>query len=59
MELKHCKEVFFMNDNFFSVPLDTTNPEDIAALDKALDEKLNKLSQKKKENISTGEQHSA
>lgn len=48
-----------MNDNFFSVPLDTTNPEDIAALDKALDEKLNKLSQKKKENISTGEQHSA
>ena len=48
-----------MNDNFFSIPLDTTNPEDIAALDKALDEKLNKLSQKKKENISTGEQHSA
>lgn len=48
-----------MNDNFFSVPLDTTNPEDIAALDKALDDKLNKLSQKKKDNISTGEQHSA
>lgn len=48
-----------MNDNFFSVPLDTTNPEDIAALDKALDEKLNKLSQKKKENISAGKQHSA
>ncbi len=48
-----------MNDNFFSVPLDTTNPEDIAALDKALDEKLNKLSQKKKKNISAGEQHSA
>lgn len=48
-----------MNDNFFSVPLDTTNPEDIAALDKALDEKLDKLSQKKKENISSGEQHSA
>ena len=50
-------EIF--NKNIFSIPLDTTNPEDIAALDKALDEKLNKLSQKKKENISTGEQHSA
>lgn len=48
-----------MNDKFFSVPLDTTNPEDIAALDKALDEKLNKLSQKKKKNISASEPHSA
>ena len=44
-----------MNDNYFSVPLDTTNPEDIAALDKALDEKLEKLNQAK----SSDEQHSA
>lgn len=47
-----------MNDNFFSIPLDTTKPEDIAALDKALDEKLNSLA-KKKGNNSEKEQHSA
>lgn len=26
-----------MNDNFFSIPLDTTDPKDIAALDKEID----------------------
>lgn len=26
-----------MNDNFFSIPLDSTDPKDIAALDKEID----------------------
>lgn len=26
-----------MNENFFSIPLDSTKPEDVAALDKEID----------------------
>lgn len=47
-----------MNNNFFSIPLDTANPEDIASLDKALDEKLSVLT-KNKEATSEKEPHSA
>lgn len=47
-----------MNNKFFSIPLDTTISEDIASLDKALDEKLSALT-KNKEATSEKEPHSA
>ena len=36
-----------LNDNFFSVPLDSNDSEDIADLDKALEEKFKVLNHKK------------
>ena len=48
-----------MNDNFFSVPLDSTGPKDIAALDKALREKYEENLNSKATNSTVDEQHSA
>ncbi len=48
-----------MNDDIFAIPLDTTDPKDIEALDRALEEKLKKIRREKAENSSKDEKDSA
>lgn len=48
-----------MDDEIFSIPLDTTDPEDIAALDRALEEKYKRLKREKAESAPKDEQNSA
>ncbi len=48
-----------MDDDIFAIPLDTTDPKDIAALDRALEEKLEKILREKAEKSSKDEEDSA
>lgn len=48
-----------MSGNIFSVPLDSTNPEDISALDRELNRLLEESQKPKGEDISGKEHHTA
>lgn len=48
-----------MNGNTFFIPLDTTKPEDIAALDREIDRLLDESKNQQSASASGKEQHSA
>lgn len=48
-----------MSGNIFSIPLDTTNPEDLAALDREINRLLEESKKPNSEGISGKEQHTA
>lgn len=48
-----------MNGNTFFIPLDSTKPEDIAALDREIDRLLEESKDKQSDSVSGKEQHTA
>ncbi len=48
-----------MDDDIFAIPLDTTDPKDIEALDRALEEELEKIRREKAEKTLKAEEDSA